>query len=190
MCLSSGRVKRRISVDRSFTKNSYRKAKPYLLEDFQLRCAYSMQHMDRAGGSTCMEVEHFDPRKKAQFTQKYIDLNLASRHCNGAKGTRFLSGEIRLLNPSNEEDYGTHIVEDPVTHELRGVTPRGTFHIRVCALNAPHLVRERKERSKINTILSETPAFVMGSLVEAGNAIAALRQQFEKMIPLIPAGKL
>ena len=55
---------------------------------------------------------------------------------------------IRFLNPCEEDDYGRHMLENPKTHEVFGVTPAGKYHIRVLDLNAPHLVRERRQRAK------------------------------------------
>jgi len=85
--------------------------------DFEERCAYSMQHTYRAGGATCMEVDHFDPRKKLDEIQKYPNLFLATRHCNGAKRDRWPNNHerklgVRFLNCCSEVDYGIHIFED------------------------------------------------------------------------------
>jgi hypothetical protein len=49
---------------------------------------------------------------------------------------------MRLLNPCKETDYGEHIFEDPATGELKGASPPGCTQIRICDLNAPHLVEE------------------------------------------------
>jgi 5-methylcytosine-specific restriction endonuclease McrA len=68
-------------------RNCREEALPPLRRDSKDRCAYSMQHLRFAGGLTCMEVDHFDPRKKNDPVQDYDNLFLASRHCNRAKGT-------------------------------------------------------------------------------------------------------
>src|ERR1700716_3517018 len=82
---SSPRIKRRKSVGRNFTKYNFRKAFPYLVDDFKGRCAYSMQHVDRIG-DTAMHIDHFDPRLKEKYKQVYSNLYLASSQCNIAKG--------------------------------------------------------------------------------------------------------
>jgi hypothetical protein len=158
------------------------------MEDFDKRCAYSMQHFSRAGGESCMEVEHFNPAKKRQFWHKYEDLNLASRHCNLHKSQRWSNDrDVRFLNPSYEQDYGSHILEDPETHKLVGITPAGIYHVLKCGLNAEHLVRERAERSHILGILNDEPTLNMrGSWQEVYQAVIALREQVNAMIPAIP----
>ena len=40
---------------KKFTENTYRNTKPYLLQDFDRRCAYSLQHVDKTGWTT-MEI--------------------------------------------------------------------------------------------------------------------------------------
>ncbi len=63
-----------------FRKTKYRKALPYLLKDFENRCAYSMELV-----GTRAEVDHFNPNKKVDKIQEYDNLFPSSRHCNGAK---------------------------------------------------------------------------------------------------------
>src|ERR1700690_2436329 len=143
----AARITRKHFPSRGLTRTGYRAAWESLMKDFESRCAYSMQHVDLAGGAKCMEVDHFNPHKKDDPIQDYANLFLASRHCNGSKRDRWPSNKdqalgLRFLNCCNEQDYGEHIFEDPDTHELVGVTPEGRYHVRNCDLNAPHLVRE------------------------------------------------
>lgn len=119
-----------------------------------------MQHLQHAGGLKCMEVDHFDPRRRYDAAQNYCNLFLASRHCNGAKRDYWPTQEdeqmgIRLLNPCNEKDYDVHIFEDPLTHLLIGITPAGRLQVRVCDLNAPHLIKERNLRSDFHAAVNE-----------------------------------
>jgi len=46
-------------------------------------------------------------------------------------------------------DYGKHIFEDPVTHQVFGVTPAGRYHVRHCDLNDDLYVAERRDRAEI-----------------------------------------
>ena len=136
-----------------------------LAEDFQERCAYSMQHTYRAGGRACMDIDHFNPRKKMDPIQQYGNLFLATRHCNGAKRDRWPTGQdrqagIRFINCCEEMDYGVHIFEDPDTHEVVGVTPAGKYHVRNCDLNAPHLLEERTERARLRRLIQDQPIHV------------------------------
>jgi hypothetical protein len=181
------------------TKSNYRSAISHLLLDFGDRCAYSMQHSYRAGGVKCMEVDHFNPRKKKRDIQEYSNLFLSTRHCNGAKRDRWPKGKdrdrgIRFLDCCREVDYGKHIFEDPDTHEVVGVTPAGIYHVRNCDLNAPHLVQERKERAELRRLLDKTPIvlsdkpFILAQkpLWSLPDEATALSEVLKTMIPEIP----
>lgn len=135
---------------KSYTINTYRRAKTHLLKCYQERCGYSMIHMNHLGGAKEMEVDHFDPRTKTLRRQPYSAFVLSSGHCNRSKGDTWPTEEqiakgIRFINPRDEWDYGPHIKVDDRTGEVIGATPAGIFQIRVCDLNAPHLVRLRFE---------------------------------------------
>lgn len=180
---------------RQFTESTYRKAKAYLLEDFEGRCAYSLQHVNRVGLRT-MDVDHFNPLLIGLARHRYSNLFPATRHANGAKSNLWPSRKlrkvgVRFLDPTKETDYGVHIFEDPKTHLLVGVTPAGRYHIRCCDLNAPHLVIERTDRTKLlallnsSVITAKTPIFVDGK--EINNLSTDLRSILERMIPAIPA---
>lgn len=111
-----------------------------------------------------MEVDHFDPSKRNQNPQDYDNLFLSSRHCNLFKGNKFPSEEdrqegVRLLNPCEESDYNLHLLENPETHELVGVTAAGRYQIRILDLNAPHLIEERSVRSETIKILKRLEKF-------------------------------
>jgi hypothetical protein len=112
-----------------------------------------MQHEERAGR---LEVDHFDPRRKKELRQDINNLFPASRHCNGKKSNHWpnnteIAAGCRFLNPCKEIDYGEQIFEDPITHNLIGTTPAAIWHIRICGLNAEHLVFERAKRSEYGT---------------------------------------
>ena len=156
-----------------------------------------MQHTNRAGGLKCMEVDHFNPRRKRDAYQKYNNLFLATRHCNGAKHDRWESNKkrklgARFLNCCVEEDYDVHILEDPETHEVVGVTREGIYHVRNCDLNAPHLVQERKQRTQLWDLIEKTPLRIRNTAggttanAQAATEIAeALRKVVSEMVPKI-----
>jgi 5-methylcytosine-specific restriction endonuclease McrA len=132
----TARVKRGPGPPKVLTDSNYRKyALPALERDFQERCAYSMQHKRKAGGSSIvMEIDHFDPTIKGRDRHRYENLFLSTRHCNNKKQGNWPTDDeqargIRLLNCCAEQDYGVHIFEDTSTHHLVGVTPQGRFHI-------------------------------------------------------------
>jgi hypothetical protein len=143
-----------------------------------------------------MEIDHFNPRLLGLARNKYSNLFLATRHCNGAKSNHWpekrqrLLG-VRLLNPTKEQDYGSQIFEDPTTHRLIGATPAGIYHIRICDLNAPHLVNERANRAELRRILHEympTLKIAPGTVGKSNllDSSSLLRDIVEKMIPPIP----
>jgi len=146
------RVRRKHDPDRTFSRAGYRKARQLLREDFQNRCAYSMLHEDFAGGAGAMNIDHFDPRRKSDFLQRYDNLFWASRECNGRKHKHWPTDEqqllgIRFLDCTKELDYGVHIFEDPRSNEVWGATPAGRYHVRILNLNASVFVRLRKLRA-------------------------------------------
>ena len=161
-----------------------------------------MQHTALAGGPKAMEVDHFDPTLEGEERNEYSNLLLATRHCNLAKGDRWPDEEdraagIRFLNPCEEQDYGVHLLEDPVTHELVGTTPTGRWHIDVLLLNAPHLVDERRRRAemkrrrkRILQLVSVLEGHVgqgrLQSIRSLVDAVEKYRTEEELMIPEIP----
>lgn len=158
------------------------------MRDFEGRCGYSMQHHSRAGR---LEVDHFDPRRKKDLIQDYNNLFPASRHCNGKKSDTWPSAAeraagCRFLNPCEEMDYGEQVFEDPVTHRLVGVNPAAVWHIRVCGLNADHLIHERKRRAAYWATLKQTAVRIKGAHHEVAELITKFREEVEAMIPEIP----
>lgn len=183
------RIPRGEKPKKKLTRWNYRQAA--LLElrrDFHDCCAYSMQHMSRAGGLIGMEVDHFDPRRKNDVIQDYENLFLASGHCNRFKGDYWpteveLAVGIRLLNPCQEQDYGEHIFEDPTSHELVGTTVPGRNQIVRCDLDAPHFLDERRERSEILSAIKRAEDLTPKSSNELSER---LRKVVSLMIPEIP----
>lgn len=170
---------------------AYRKYFPYLLRDFDKRCAYSGEHLARTG-DVAMEIDHHNPWLPEGIRNRYENLFPATRHCNGKKGKRWPSREqkeagIRFLNPCSDLDYGHHIFEDPETFELWGATPAGVYHIRMLDLNAPHLVTERRNRFRLWALRTQ-PNIVtlLSSVPEAMRVLDALYEELTAMIPLWP----
>ena len=137
-----------------------------------------------------MEIDHHNPTLTGAARNRYENLFLAVRHCNNAKGDRWPSNSarrrgIRFLNPCKEMDYGEHIVEHPKTHRLIGLTPAGDYHITNCDLNAPHFVTERQQRAAIHELLNKTRVGVSSFDQFPAEVLGLLREQIDKMIPLI-----
>ncbi len=188
------RVIRRERPNRTIRKRNYREvALPFLIKDFAERCAYSMQHLSRAGGVKCMEVDHFDPTLEDSVRNVYENLFLATRHCNLSKRdlwpTLFERTQgMRFLNCCKEQDYGVHIKEDADSHYLVGLTPAGRYHILACDLNSPHLIEERKLRAKLLDLLSRRRMNLKPCVrfQDAQIAVNELRRIVGRMIPSIP----
>jgi hypothetical protein len=173
-------------------RHNYRsRALRFLLEDFQCRCAYSLQHVDKIGLSN-MEVDHFDPSLSETKRHRYANLFPATRHCNGSKGpnwpnARQLRVGMRFLNCCDEVDYGSHIFEHPKTRRLVGVSPAGRYHIRMCDLNAPHLVTERKLRAELWRHLTARKATIrdLSRLPDLHRLLLTLTALMDQMIPML-----
>ena len=149
-----------------------------------------MQHESRGGS---LEIDHFDPRRKKDLIQDYKNLFRASRHCNGKKSHTWpnqaeLVAGCRFLNPCEEMDYGEQIFEDFQTHELIGVTPAARWHIRICGLNANHLMDERRRRAKHWNTIHNRGITVKGGVPHqvAQELMKNYREEVELMIPPIP----
>lgn len=156
--LSSRIKKGKSPFKRPLTENTYRKAKPFLKLEFGGRCCYSMLHCDVAGGDKAMDVEHFKP-KKFPKAHSYRNLLYCSRHCNSSKGSTWPSKKernagFRFINPCEEIDYGVHIFEHIDTGILVAVSNAGSYQIEKCGLNAPFLIKARKQRTKIKKMLA------------------------------------
>jgi len=144
-----------------------------------------------------MEVDHFNPRLKKRPKQSYSNLFLASRTCNGIKGESWPSAEdrkagLRLLNPCKETEFPDHIVEDPDTGKLKGLTPAGKWHIRIMGLNDTVFVQHRIKRRQLRTLYRKSDGFIMlkqnADLAACADELHALADQVEKMIMDIPVG--
>ena len=186
---TTSRVQRKVQ-ERFFTKSNYRQAWPYLMEDFEERCAYSMQHISHASGPKNMQVDHFNPRRKKDDVQKYSNLFLSTSHCNNSKSNQWTTNKerakgIRFLNCCKEFDYGVHIFEDPDTHEVVGITSAGKYHVDACDLNADHFTKERKKRAEIWETLEQRQITLKGNQ-PLPIELRLLKEVAGQMIPKIP----
>lgn len=164
-----------------------------MLKDFGDRCAYSLMHVDEA---YVLEVDHFNPRLKSKHQQSYTNLMPAFGECNRTKGMTWpshadLASGLRFLDPTKEIDYGVHIFEEPDTHQLKGVTPAGRYHIRVLGLNSKYLVERRRLRSHFRRLVSSPEIFLPGwvdpiSGKNCQESLQAFISHVAKLIPDIP----
>ncbi len=80
-----------------------------------------------------------------------------------------------------------HIFENVVTHRVYGVTRAGRYHVRMCDLNAPHFVRERRDRAGLLEIMTARHALIrnLDESLELMNLIKLLTNITNRMIPPI-----
>ena len=149
-----------------------------------------MRHVENSGGKRHMDVDHFDPKLRGKKRNAYANLMLATHHCNMMKNATWTKvtagGPVKLINPCEESDYGVHLFEDPVTHELVGITERGRLQIDTMDLNHPTFVRERRERSAYLAVKRSAAVFIKGSFSELLSALAIADTAYERCIPEIP----
>lgn len=189
MCASSlsttPRIERKQTPPRYFF--AHRKYLKYLRIDFQDRCAYSGQHIQRVGGLRGMDIDHHNPKLRHPEKNAYKNLFLATRHCNGKKSDHWPDAKkralgIRFVNPCVEPDYGLHLFEDPKTFEIWGATTAGRYHVRMLDLNADHLVRERKRRHELRQLIT-LPQAVNIVRDDALVGVRAFLKEVREMIP-------
>ncbi len=170
--------------------NVRKRAWPFLIKDFQSRCAYSMRHVTYCGESD-MEIDHFNPTLKQSARHCYRNLMLATALCNNNKNATWptpaeLRRGIHLIDPTKESDYGSQIFENSSTHELIGTTPAGRYQIDILDLNNPSFVFERRHRSSIEKLRRGAPAILSGTFDELECAMQMVREMAEIFIPPIP----
>jgi hypothetical protein len=163
---------------------------PHLLEVFEHRCAYSRRH-DLVTGKSCLDLEHFNPTLTGKARHRYDNLMVGTHLSNMAKrkiwpSLRDRRKGIRFLNPCKEQDYGTHLFEDPISHRIVSSTPAGRFHIVTCNLNDESYVWERTRRANLRAQISQPRIFLM-SPEEISPLVNEVSRLVEVMIPPIPA---
>ncbi|MBV8330365.1 MAG: hypothetical protein JOZ61_07855 [Verrucomicrobia bacterium] len=164
-----------------------------LRRDFEDRCAYSLRHTLHAG-LECMEVDHFNPTLGKTRRHQYRNLMWSTRLCNNAKRDYWPTAAerktgARFLNPCEEWDYGLHIFEDPITHELFGKTEAGKYHVKALRLNRETFVWERRERAKLIERLNSPQILPPGTpFEELRSLIRDIKEHLEILVPEIPYG--
>lgn len=142
-----------------------------------------------------MDVDHHNPTLPESTRNRYENLYLASRHCNGKKSDHWPTPAqrklgIRFLDPCAEIDYGQLLFEDPDSFEIWGESPAARYHIRILDLNAPHLVEERRNRFQMWRLYSDPSIVTMlGTQSTAHAGVKAFSDELRQMIPLISQKK-
>lgn len=139
------RVKRGPGPKGKLTQGNYRKkALPFLLIDFDGRCAYCLDPSDFRHASL-NHVDHFDCKLRGRRRHQYPNLMLACAACNLSKHDKPvvnpLDKDQRLLNCTEETEFPEHIVETE-DGQWQSRTKAGEYHLAVIGL------RERCHQSK------------------------------------------
>lgn len=146
------RIKRRSA--RPYIGNDYSNAKPYLLADFESRCAYCMIHVrTHTDGEYGFEIDHFRPRSKGGSLLAYDNLHLSCSWCNKWKSGAWPTPSqekrgIGFIDPCCEHDYGVHFVEND-DGELVPQSRRGEYHIKRIRLNRQTRIELRQTRNAL-----------------------------------------
>ena len=191
--MDKSRVKRGKGPKTKMKDWNYRaRALPFLMEDFDSRCGYSMRHSIR-GGEECLEVDHFNPTLKHSRRNAYTNMILAFRTCNNRKRDNWPTSAqrkagVRFLNPTKEHDYGSHIFEDWNTGKLVATSPAGYYHIEMLGLNSSTFVSERKNRTELMDLISDPRQwqFKARDPGEILLGLEVLAKMLREMIPPIP----
>lgn len=100
-----------------------------------------------------------------------------------------LAAGIRFLDCTKEHDYGLHILEDPGTHRVFGISPAGRYHVRVLDLNAGVFIKHRQMRAKLQVFMTETPLTIKPKAFDRLRGAVQLAKCLQEMaIPFIPYG--
>lgn len=161
------RIKKGPAPQRKLTANTYRKAKPFLRFDFHNRCAYCLTDLSSTKvRSRCVEVEHFDSHLPAHKVNRYGNLMLSCRACNGNKqGDPVCMEEepsVQLLDCTKVDEFKDYIGQNPDgTWYAKEDNLSAKYHLEVFDLaDDEALVHERtsiasRVRSIINLVNGE-----------------------------------
>lgn len=194
--MKAPRVKRSAGPKSKMTKATYRKkALPFLLKDFEGRCAYCLDPSEFRHPSQT-QVDHFNCRLRERSRHQYKNLMLACSACNLSKHDKPtvnpLDKEQRLLNCTEESEFPEHILEtDDGQWEPR--TKPGEYHLESIGLRETCHKQKRAARRRIaDQILSLcttavqyqtfNPAEVHNQMVET---LRALLSHLDSFPPLV-----
>ena len=189
------RVKRSKGPSGTLTEATYRrKAFKHLVADFENRCAYCMQLLDRPDLEK--EIDHFNAHLKSKPRNQYWNLMLACRTCNNTKRAKLVCDPAdtrrRLLNCTLENEFPEHIVEADDGRWIAN-TPAGDYHLTALDLNMEFFRRKRAERAALHREWDEfrqSAVRYTGNL-DAGSAAMLLttlerfRDEGQRSIPLV-----
>jgi hypothetical protein len=151
--MKSPRVKRGPGPkSKMLTKATYRKkALPFLLHDFERRCAYCLDPDDFRHSSQT-HVEHFNCKLQGRKRHQYKNLMLGCAACNMSKHDKPVVNPFdrsqRLLNCTEETEFPAHIRET-ADGQWEARTPEGEYHLASIGLQERCHQLKRGERQRM-----------------------------------------
>jgi hypothetical protein len=194
--MKTSRVKRSHGPKSVMTENTYRKkALPFLLKDFEKKCAYCLDPNDFRIPSHD-QVDHFNCKLRGRNRHYYKNLMLGCAACNHSKHDKPLVNpfdtEQRLLNCTEENEFIGHIKEE-ADGQWVALSKAGEYHLESIGLTVDCHRKKRQERRKmIERIVSlfttavhyrtENPEAVHNELMAT---IRMLMDTLDKFPPLV-----
>lgn len=150
--MKAARVKRSAGPRSKLTRASYRrKALPFLLKDFEGKCAYCLDPGEFRHPSQT-QVDHFNCKLRERKRHQYENLMLACSACNLTKHDKPvvnpLDREQRLLNCTQENEFPEHILEKE-DGQWEPVTKAGEYHLESIGLREDCHKQKRAARRRI-----------------------------------------
>ena len=128
-----------------------KKALPFLLKDFEGRCAYCLDPGEFRHPSQS-QVDHFDCKLKERKRHQYKNLMLACAACNLSKHDKPVVNPFdkdqRLLNCTEENEFPAHIVETD-DGQWEALTSAGKYHLESIGLRESCHKQKRAARMKV-----------------------------------------
>lgn len=194
--MSKARVKRSLGPKGTITKNNYRrKALPWLLKDFQHRCAYCLKLLDTTHPNQT-HVDHFNAHAPRKLRNRYKNFMLACSACNLSKHFKPIQNRFdpsqHLLNCTELNEFPEHIIEHP-SGEWIAKTPAAKYHITSIDLNESSHVATRRERRRLAHHVEQLRKHAVfyegsmdsGALREMLDTMTTIERQLLTSIPLI-----
>lgn len=190
------RVKRGKGPKSSMTEATYRKkALPFLLQDFERRCAYCLDP-DEFRHPSQNHVDHFDCKLKKRQRHQYKNLMLACVTCNTCKHDKPVmnpfSKEQRILNCTVVNEFIEHIREQP-DGQWEAIKESGNYHLESIGLREPcHVNKRRVRREMADRILSlfttaiqykhDNPPEIQRQIMEASKQLLSILDKFPPLV--------
>ncbi|MEW6209079.1 MAG: HNH endonuclease signature motif containing protein [Acidobacteriota bacterium] len=152
---------------------------------FEYRCGYCGVEESATGSE--LTVDHYRPRSQGGGDE-IENLVYACAKCNQYKGDYWPSNEEEtvgqyVLHP-HRDDLSLHLREDPMTGEIRPLTPTGEFHIRLLHLNRPPLIASRLARQTAD-LLRQRVRLLEEQIQQREQTLELLNQYITLLVRLV-----